>query len=189
MAIENREEFAEQVAEKLGELTGEKPTVSEQELADALGLGDGSLEPDRLMDTLDTLATASVAVQVGSNAESGRMWRHSGLDDDEARRLLAAQHALDRREAEAAARVEDDDRPDDDLPDASARHDDEDAPRRAPAAGPRAGVGKQRIELPMAVASTMSEDAIGALVAAGVKAADDANAPGFEFVVTVGADG
>ena len=176
-----RDEFAAVVGEKLGELSGEKPLVGEQELADALEMPD---VPERLLFALDDLAAASVAVQVGQNAEQGRMWRHSGLDDDEARRMLAAQRELSRREAAAAEAAEEEADADLDVDEADAGDEERPAPRTRPAARAQASDGvPQRVELPMAVAGALDEEGIGKLVTAGLKAAEEAGV-GFEFIVT-----
>lgn len=188
MAVDD--EFTAQVAEKLGELSGEKPTVSEQELAEALELKDEA-KADALMEALDELASASVAVQVGISAESGRMWRHSGMTAEDAQAALDAERETARREAERedeqselaaqerAAEIERE------RLEAEADGDAELAsegrvirPRRAAAAS-----NTQRVELPMTVAGTLSPEAVAEIVKAGIAAAKDANA-GFEFVVT-----
>jgi hypothetical protein len=187
------EEFVDAVSAKLAELSAEKPTVSEGEIAHALGLGDGSLAPDRLEEALDELGAASVAVLVGQNATNGRMWRHSGMDAEEARALLTQQAEAERREAaraeelveeEARERAEEimrereaeEGEPGDDeagdVPDAPARRD------SITTTG-----GMQRVELPMTVVGALSREAVAEIVQVGVDAAK-ADGEGFEFVVT-----
>lgn len=173
-------EFVAKVGEKLAELSAEKPLVGQIELAEALGL-----EVETLEEALDDLAAASVAVQVGTNAEKGRMWRHSGLDDDEARRLLVAQHELARREAEAADRREEEAAADELDADDGEVDDDRTARERPPAQRRHSGSGvTQRVELPMSVVGALSPEAVAEIVKAGVSTAQEAGA-GFEFIVTL----
>lgn len=184
--------FTTAVAEKLGELTGEKPLVGEKELAGALS-PDGGIGPDELAEALDELAAASVAVQVGHNAEQGRMWRHSGMTEEDAQVALdaerqAAQRELDRdAEAEEAAALE----RAAEIEREQAGDGEEDAGDGEQRPAPRARLdrravspaGAQRVELPMSVAGTLSPEAVAEIVAAGVAAAKEEGS-GFEFIVT-----
>lgn len=185
--------FTTQVSERLSELSAEKPTVSQQEIADALGLGDGSLNPDLLEEALDELEQSSVAIKVGTHASKGTMWRHSGLSPEQAEAMLLAQRESDRREAARAAEDEDEkelarERAEEIERDRELAAAEGDGERERPT--PRTsgriwteGTAAQRVELPMAIAGALQDDAIGAIVTAGIAAAREAGG-GFEFVVT-----
>jgi len=187
MAVD--EKFTAQVAETLGELSGEKPTVSEQEMAEALELKDEA-SADALMEALNELASASVAVQVGISAESGRMWRHTGMTAEDAQAALDAERETARREAEReeeqaelaaqerAAEIERERLEAEGAGDDPAELATEGRviTRRAPAAS------TQTVELPMSVAGSLSPEAVGEIVQAGITAAKEAGV-GFEFVV------
>jgi hypothetical protein len=186
MAVD--EAFFREVEEKLGELSGEKPTVSAQEIVTALGLTDPEEVP-KVEAALDELAAASVAVQVGTNAETGRMWRHTGMTPEEAQRALDAERETARREAERedeqtelalarerAAEIEAE------RLEAEGDGEDDEPPARA-VNRQRDDVRTQRVELPMTVAGTLSPEAVAEIVAAGIAAAKEGNV-GFEFVVT-----
>jgi hypothetical protein len=187
-------EFTQQVAAKLSELTAENPSVSEQGIADAmLAESDkGSIDSEQLREALNELQAASVAVLLGQNSEQGRIWRHSGMTEEDAQRLLAEQADADELpedfEEQAAARAaeieeaerereQDAGEPEDDPALAELRR------RDGRRAMPPGDGSPQRVELPMAVAGALDEDAIGKLVTAGLAAAESAGV-GFEFVVT-----
>lgn len=187
-------EFTDDVAAALEELSNEKPSVSEQELADKLGLGDGSTEPDRLQEALDELAGVSVASLVGENTEKGRMWRHTGMTAEQTAHLVAVSRVEDRqrREREERAEVESEHGEDDLEALARARadeieHDRGDdgeppAPRAHGSARASAGGEPNRIEMPMAVASQLEPSTVADLVKVGIAQAADGDG-GFEFVV------
>jgi hypothetical protein len=185
------EAFTAAVAEKLGELTGEKPLVGERELREALAPESGTFEVsgDELAEALDELAAASVAVQVGHNAEQGRMWRHSGMTAEEAQGAIDAERRQAAREAERDAEADEAEA----LERAAEieREQGDGAEEQQPAAVSRArelpmsvvGALVERVELPMSVVGALSPEAVAEIVQAGVAAAKESGAS-FEFKVT-----